>query len=297
MVAAVTVRRFFCAWIRSGGCLYNNSLRISSVSSETKLGHRQMSFLLDKFLSLCLPLKLIQGGVARREHFPGKYGLQNELMKTEQALQIILTLGTAILGTTIQAQTTIDTTTSWNGSVGITPFGLPNTATYGQTITCPALDTILTSFSFEMNLPATCTFNGYVYAWNGSEASGGALYTSGITSTAGTGYQLVTFNTGNLNLTAGSSYVLFGSVSGIPTSTGTGYWGEIGRDVYSGGNQVWINNGINPSLWTTTPWEPTFADGDDMAFKATFVSPVPEPSVFALAGLVGLSLLGFRRRK
>lgn len=211
---------------------------------------------------------------------------------------IILALGTALLAASAQAQMTIDTTPFWNGTDNVSPFGLPYTATYGQTISAPLSDPYLTSFSFEMNLPATVLFQGYVYAWNGAEASGTALYTSGLTSTAGTGFQEITFDTGTLSLTPGSSYVLFASVSANPTSTGTGSWGQPGNtDVYSGGAFVYLDNGTNPSEWTTTPWTQNFlGTGGDLAFKATF-APTPEPSVLALAGLAGLSLLFLRRRK
>ena len=66
------------------------------------------------------------------------------------------------------AGTMIDTTSSWDGSNFIGGFGYPNTATYGQTVTTPNGDTVLDSFSFEMDLPANLLFRGEVYAWNGS---------------------------------------------------------------------------------------------------------------------------------
>jgi hypothetical protein len=211
---------------------------------------------------------------------------------------IILAWGVAFLAASAQAQTTIDTTPFWNGTDDVYPFGLPYTATYGQTITVPLSDPYLTSFSFEMNLPATVLFQGYVYAWNGTEASGTALYTSSVTFTAGTGFQEVTFDTGTLSLTPGSSYVLFASVSANPTSTGTGSWGQPGdTDVYSGGAFVWLDNGTYPSEWTTTPWTQNYlGTGGDLAFKASFV-PTPEPSASVLAGLAGLSLLFLHRHK
>jgi hypothetical protein len=66
-------------------------------------------------------------------------------------------------GGEIQALTIIDTTPAWTGS-GVGIFGYPNFATFGQVITVPAKDRALESFTFYMNLPATCTFRGFVYA-------------------------------------------------------------------------------------------------------------------------------------
>jgi hypothetical protein len=187
-----------------------------------------------------------------------------------------------------KAQLTIDTTPFWDGFANVYPFGLPNTASYGQTITTPLLDPILSSFSFELNLPATTEFQGYVFVWNGAEASGTALYTSGVTSTAGTGFQQITFTTGDLSLAAGSSYVMFVSASEDPTSVGTGYVGWLPEDVYSGGEFVFLNNGTDTSQWTTTAWGSV--QGTDLAFKASFV-PIPEPYTSALIALAVMLLI------
>ncbi len=96
------------------------------------------------------------------------------------------------------ANTIIDTTPAWNGSSGISSFGNPNTATYGETITAPTNgDTQLENFTFFINGPSQQSFKGYVYAWNGSEATGPALYTSPTMSLAGgNAYEATTFNTG-----------------------------------------------------------------------------------------------------
>lgn len=59
----------------------------------------------------------------------------------------------------------IDTTPSWDGDYSVLPFGYDNTATYGEVVTAPG--GALTSFKFYMNQPSF-TFEGYVYAWDGS---------------------------------------------------------------------------------------------------------------------------------
>ena len=49
-----------------------------------------------------------------------------------------------------------------------------------------------------------------------------------------------------------------------------GAWGFIDSDVYGGGSFVYLNNGPDPSLWTTTPW--TELSFGDLAFQARFAS-------------------------
>ena len=120
-------------------------------------------------------------------------------------LKTAVTRGAALFGmagfvSTAMGDTVIDTILGWNGSASVSAFGLPNTATYGQTVTVPLSDPYLSSFTFEFNLPASNTFKGYVFAWDGTKAAGPSLYTSPTMSTAGTGFQAVTFNTGLFSL-------------------------------------------------------------------------------------------------
>lgn len=210
-----------------------------------------------------------------------------------QTLRCAALIGLASLVADAMADTVIDTTSGWNGLAFVAPFGLPNTATYGQTVTVPLTNSSLTSFAFEMRQPASATFEGYVMAWNGSMATGSPLYTSPIMSTSsGISFQEITFNTGSLSLTPGGTYVLFASASQIPSSTGSGDWGaRYSGNPYSGGEYVYMNNGTDSSQWTTVAWtKPSF----DLVFKANF-STIPEPASLALAGLSGLSLMLFRR--
>ncbi len=173
----------------------------------------------------------------------------------------------------IQALTTIDTTPYWNGTSFISSFGYPNTATYGQVVTVPSTsDAVLKGFSFYVNLPNTCTFRGYVYAWDGAKATGAALYESPTRSTTGSGnYEEVAFETGGIALTPGTQYVLFASTS-EEVGSGSGRWGSPSQDVYTGsGNTfVFLNNGTNLAQWTTTTWSTISMD---LAFRATFVKP------------------------
>jgi hypothetical protein len=202
----------------------------------------------------------------------------------------------------------IDTTPDWDQFTSISPFGYPNTATYGQTITVPDGSPVLTTFSFFLNLPAATTFQGEVYAWDSvnNHATGSSLFESAPMHTDGMGMQQVDFNTGGIALTPGNQYVLFATVSKL-LGTGAGRWGYIGFDSYAGGRFVFDNNGSNRSLWTTTTWDSTnagFIGDSDLAFLAQFSSAptdssaVPEPSSIALLGigLGGLAVFAYRRK-
>jgi hypothetical protein len=196
----------------------------------------------------------------------------------------------------------IDTSGAWDGSSFVMQFGVPNTATYGQTITVPLGSSRLQSFSFAMNLPATTIFRGEVYAWDGSKATGPSLYESGPRTTGGSGsFQWITFNTGGVNLTPGGQYVLFASVSkDYLAGSGNGSWGYLGgADVYPGGGFVYLNNGGDPSQWTSQTWSTWLGGGpDDLAFKASF-NQAPEPGSLTLLGLGAATLAGWawRRRR
>lgn len=198
-----------------------------------------------------------------------------------------------------RAQSIIETITGWNGSTDVFSFTDPSstTQTYGQTFTVPGVQTVLTSFTFEIKLPASVSFAGYVYAWNGAEATGPALYTSAATSTTGSGnFEAITFNTGSLNLQAGSQYVVFASTTGLTSSApGSGSFGFLSSNPYANGLYVFTNETTSAS-WTTTPWTQDWnGTGSDLAFRITLI---PEPSSFMLlgAGLGMTAFLGWRRR-
>jgi hypothetical protein len=188
-----------------------------------------------------------------------------------------------VFASSAMASTTIDTTPSWNGSQVVCPFGYSNTATYGQTVTLPASDgnADLDSFTFYMAQPTSLLFRGEVYAWNSStdEATGPALYESSATHTTNaSGFQPITFNTGGLLLTPGAQYVLFATISNdyaADSSSGSGCWGSIATDVYSGGSFVFTNNSGNTAAWTTKPWNVGFYGAADLAFTATFSPYTP----------------------
>jgi hypothetical protein len=181
-------------------------------------------------------------------------------------------------GSTLSHHATINTYRSWDKSSSIAAFGNPNTTTYGQTITIPAGKTTLRRFNFYMGNFAgtrgTIVMRGEVYAWDGQEATGDALWESAPVTIAydDDAFHKVAFHTGGVAVTPGSQYVIFASVSKDFDQCTPGYllqWGSVPDSTYADGSFVYLNDGGVPSEWTTVPWTvyPT-----DLAFKAVFTS-------------------------
>jgi hypothetical protein len=175
------------------------------------------------------------------------------------------------------------TTGSWNGVNFVYPFGNPATGTYGQTFVAPSQAAALTSFRVTIrNLSNYVNFQFYIMAWNGSEATGPILYQSPVTTTSGApGFQPYTFNTGNVPLTPGATYVAFGIVTG--NATGETGWAVASGYPYTGGQYVYNFSGTNFSVLTDTAW--SGISGLDVAFAATFAGP-------AQPGITGFKMSG-----
>jgi hypothetical protein len=175
-----------------------------------------------------------------------------------------------------QAQN-INTISQWDGSSFVHDWGVPNTATYGQTITPTATQTRLSSFTFELGFQQSGTpvlYQAFVYQWNpvNNRITGPALFSSSpLTSptTAVGAFQAVTINTGNVQLTAGQQYVLFFTTSSQVNAANSIYrYGAVAATAYAGGNWVFSNNGTNFASLSTTAWSVNTIS--DLAFIATF---------------------------
>ena len=191
---------------------------------------------------------------------------------------------------------TISTLDQWDGTIdsSVSPFGTPDTATYGQTITTGSVAQVLQSFSFNLT-PLDAAFTVEVGTWTGTGV-GEILYRSEpVTFTAENEFTAVT-GTPGLTLNANSEYVLYFTTSGIQENEiSTNAWGFTADAAYSGGTFVYLNNGNDRSQLTNAAWNTAL--GGDLAFTAT-LAPVPEPSTYGLM-LAGLGLMGVfaRRRK
>ncbi len=162
---------------------------------------------------------------------------------------------------------------AWNGTTFISAWGVPNTATYGQTITPTAGQTVLSSFTFDLRQASGTApqFQAFVYQWDpvNNRITGASLFTSTVFTapTTGAAFAPVTINTGSVVLSPGRQYVMFLSTSTVGGQPNSSYrYGSIGNNTaYAGGQFVFQNNGTNFNNLSTTSW---IFINQDLAFTA-----------------------------
>lgn len=201
------------------------------------------------------------------------------------ALSLAISAGTA-------AATTLNNSASWTGG-GWAPFGFPDTSTYGQVFTAPAGDNVINDYSFLVSAPQAVTgVTSYIYAWNGSTATGPALFSTGpFTLAASSGFVYRTINTGGVELTSGSQYIAFYTIS--ENYGGNGGSARFGYAPGGGlGGFAYQNNLSNFGWLFGNNWA-FFRDQDlDTVFIANFT---PTPGAAGLLGMAGL--MAVRRRR
>ena len=175
----------------------------------------------------------------------------------------------------------------------ISPFGAPDTRTYGQVFTAPVTGT-LTSFTLFLN-GGVGALRGGVGTWNGTAAWGSGfgsptnLYLSAdVPSMMAGAYTFAP----NVAVTAGSLYVAYLTAFNVAGANATTTM-PLGTAA-SGLNYFVWNNNSDPV--GNGSWNYAFNTGN-VQFSATFAA-IPEPQSWAMLiagfGLVGASM---RRRK
>lgn len=179
--------------------------------------------------------------------------------------------------------------------------GLGFIETFGEVFTPPASNTVLNSFSFYFQTSGTgdYAFSGYVYNWDGTAVTGGALFSaSGIVS--GDGYQ--TFSP-NLTLTAGQSYIaMFSWVTGWSEGLGCAALNVDCPVNPSPNTQFHFSHSTTDAAWhNAANWNGLVNNMWRVAFnlqlgdaQAPADPVVPEPATLSLVGL-GLAAAARRR--
>lgn len=160
----------------------------------------------------------------------------------------------------LDGKKSINTLKDWTGNT-VSPFGCPETTTYGQTITAPAKTTVVKKVTFSMNdggATGSMVARGELYAWDGVKATGSAIAQSKPMTIdfADADWHSVTFTFKKGTIKPGSQYVVFASVDKDyeKCSAYSVTWASVDDTAYTGGTFVFQGNSGDESRWTTVAW-------------------------------------------
>lgn len=194
------------------------------------------------------------------------------------AAALVTALAMSVGGASVAEAATISNPGPPTGA--LQPFGPGGTQIYGQTITAPADANALTAFSFQITASASMVVRGEVYAWDGTKATGSALFESApVTLVGDSATHAVSFPGADATLTPGNQYVLFATVlkDTQPNAGATSKW-PMTDDAVAGGSLVYLNTGTfdaaTSSNWSVTPWDALFtAEYTELAPTLSAVTP------------------------
>lgn len=192
------------------------------------------------------------------------------------------------------ASVAINTIPQWDGNSAINSFGVPNTETYGQTVTVPAGETSMTSFRFMISVTSggPIQAQAFVYAWDtvNSHTTGAALFQSSTVTISDPTFQPYTFTIpGGAPVTAGQVYVIFLTTSQSAQVNSSSRWGALTYNAaVPGGQFVFQNNGTNFGNLAVVSWS---SIAEDLAFAVAFGgAPLDASNIPMLDGRMMLML-------
>ena len=171
---------------------------------------------------------------------------------------------------------TIDTYASWDGKSSTSGFGCGGGTDLGQVVTVPEGKTTIDKYDFWVlygGQSGSLVLRTEIYAWDGSKASGPALYESRPQTIDYTDdkYHKLSYKPAGVQVTAGQQYLIFGTIDKDYEQCDGVYglrWASVTGDVYPGGQSEYQRDFGDESEWTLMKWRRPHNDDNDLTFRA-----------------------------